>query len=117
MTDNINTQVGNAGNILPTNLGRVEYAQAAQVAAAKPESLEGSGAPREERRSKDVNGVKVDANASRPLGDVSLKFEIDNQTHDVTILILDKASRQVVRTIPPDEMARMDPGELLQLFA
>ncbi|MFZ5808685.1 MAG: flagellar protein FlaG [Chloroflexota bacterium] len=117
MTDNVTTQVGSAGNVLPANLGRVEYAQAAQVAAARPEKVEGSGAPREESRSKETGGVKVDAKASRPLGDVSLKFEIDNQTHDVTILILDKASRQVVRTIPPDEMARMDPGELLQLFA
>jgi len=41
---------------------------------------------------------------------------IDAETKDVTILILDRASRKVVRTIPPEEMAELDPGELLQLF-
>jgi len=54
--------------------------------------------------------------AITPLADISLKFEIDAETNDITILILDRASQQVVRTIPPEEMAEMDPGELLQLF-
>ncbi len=56
---------------------------------------------------------------NRPLfqmADVHLKFVIDAETKDVTILILDRTSRKVVRTIPPEEMAKIDPGELLQLF-
>lgn len=51
-----------------------------------------------------------------PLSDVMLKFKVDAKTNDVTILIVDRASRKVVRSIPSDEMARMDPGELLELF-
>lgn len=50
------------------------------------------------------------------MADVQLKFVIDAETKDVTILILDRTSRKVVRTIPPEEMAKLDPGELLQLF-
>ncbi len=117
MSEKVDTQVSHAGNALPVTLGRVGAAQATQIAATKKEKVESSGAPQKERESSDASGVKVDGKGTRPFGDVTLRFEIDSQTHDVTILILDKASRQVVRTIPPEEMARMNPGELLQLFA
>ncbi|MCX8062362.1 MAG: flagellar protein FlaG [Anaerolineales bacterium] len=117
MSDKIDTQISHVGSALPVTLGRVDPAQTAQVAAAKTEKVESSSAPQNERGSKDAAGIKINGKGTRPLGDVTLRFEIDSQTHDVTILILDKASRQVVRTIPPEEMARMDPGELLQLFA
>lgn len=117
MSDKIDTQISHVGSALPVTLGRVDPAQAAQVTAAKTEKVESTGTPQNERGSKDAAGIKINAKGTRPLGDVTLRFEIDSQTHDVTILILDKASRRVVRTIPPEEMARMDPGELLQLFA
>ncbi|MGB9521206.1 MAG: flagellar protein FlaG [Anaerolineales bacterium] len=54
---------------------------------------------------------------AKPLGDVSLKFRIDEDTHDVTVYIIDNSSKKVVRTIPPQEMAKINAGELLQLFA
>lgn len=54
---------------------------------------------------------------ARTAPDFSLKFQIDQETHEVTILLLDRASRQVVRTIPPKEMAQLKPGDLLELFA
>ncbi|PWH19895.1 MAG: hypothetical protein DDG59_01655 [Anaerolineae bacterium] len=117
MSEKIETQISHAGSVLPVTLGRVDSAQAAQVSAAKPEKVQQSGAPQNESSSKDAAGIKVSEKGKRPFGDVTLRFEIDSQTHDVTILILDKASQRVVRTIPPEEMARMDPGELLQLFA
>jgi hypothetical protein len=53
---------------------------------------------------------------ANPFQDVSIKFKVDAKTNDVTIMILDRATRKVVRTIPPEEMNRMDPGELLELF-
>lgn len=72
-----------------------------------------------------ARGVTKGAEAAQPtkeeqsnsLVDISLKFQVDAETQDVTILILDRASRRVVRTIPPEEMSSLDPGELLQLFA
>ncbi|GAB4481826.1 MAG: hypothetical protein Kow0088_24330 [Anaerolineales bacterium] len=117
MSDKIETQISHAGNALPVTLGRVDAVQAAQVSAAKTEKVEGKSTPQNEQSSKDAAGIKVNGKGARPLGDVTLRFEIDSQTHDVTILILDRASQKVVRTIPPEEMARLDPGELLQLFA
>ena len=58
--------------------------------------------------------------ASRPekisLLDISLRYQIDEKTQDVTLLILDRSSRKVIRSIPPEDMTKMDPGELLELF-
>lgn len=48
---------------------------------------------------------------------ISLVFKVDQQTRDLTVYILDRASRQVVRTIPADEIAKLNPGDLLELFA
>jgi hypothetical protein len=48
--------------------------------------------------------------------EISLKYQIDEKTQDVTLLILDRASRKVIRSIPPEDMTKMDPGELLELF-
>jgi hypothetical protein len=46
---------------------------------------------------------------------VRLQFEIDAETQDVTVLILDKASQKVLRTIPPEEMTKLQAGDLLEL--
>ncbi len=48
--------------------------------------------------------------------DISLRFQVDEETQDVTLLILDKNTREVIRSIPPDEMNKIGPGELLELF-
>ena len=51
------------------------------------------------------------------VSDLNLRFMVDSQTKDVTILVVDRSSKKVVRTIPPEEASKLDPGELLQLFA
>jgi uncharacterized FlaG/YvyC family protein len=50
-------------------------------------------------------------------GDVRLKFIVDSKTNDVTVLVLDKASRQVIRTIPSDELQNLTRGDLVTIFA
>jgi hypothetical protein len=50
-------------------------------------------------------------------GDVSLKFIVDSKTNDVTVLVLDKASRQIIRTIPNDELKNLTRGDLVTVFA
>lgn len=63
--------------------------------------------------------AKTNTKPAKPvksLGDISLKFKIDANTNDVTVLILDRSNRRVVRTIPPEEMKELNPGDLLELF-
>jgi len=59
------------------------------------------------------------ANTPSPVlnGDVRLKFIVDSKTNDVTVLVLDKASRQIIRTIPTDELNNLTQGDLVTIFA
>jgi uncharacterized FlaG/YvyC family protein len=49
--------------------------------------------------------------------DISLKFQVDDQTNQITVLVLDRSTDKVIRTIPADEMNKLSSGELLSLFA
>jgi len=49
------------------------------------------------------------------LSDVRLKFQVDPETKDVTVLVLDKASKKVIRTIPPEDIRKLNEGELFEL--
>jgi uncharacterized FlaG/YvyC family protein len=51
------------------------------------------------------------------LSNIYLRFRIDPETNDVTLFVLDRAAKEVVRTIPADELAKLGPGELFELFA
>ncbi|NPV87549.1 MAG: hypothetical protein HPY45_16250 [Anaerolineae bacterium] len=49
-----------------------------------------------------------------PIGkDTSLKFRVDAEKHEVTILIVDRATDKVIATIPPEAIKDLPPGELL----
>jgi len=48
--------------------------------------------------------------------EISLRFRVDAETQEVTLLILDKNTRELIRSIPPEEMKNIGPGELLELF-
>jgi uncharacterized FlaG/YvyC family protein len=45
--------------------------------------------------------------------DTSLKFSVDPEKHEVTIMILDRATNKVIATIPQDAIKDMPPGEVL----
>ena len=49
--------------------------------------------------------------------DVVLRFNVDRETHEVTVYIMDRASRQIIRTIPPDELSKLKAGDLIELMA
>ncbi len=49
------------------------------------------------------------------LADVHLHFKVDPVTHEVTVLVLDKTNNKVIRTIPPEELAQLQQGGLLEL--
>jgi hypothetical protein len=51
-----------------------------------------------------------------PKLDIQLRFQVDPKTRELTIMVLDKAARRVLRTIPPEEMARLHAGELIEIF-
>lgn len=44
-----------------------------------------------------------------------LKFQVDRESNEVTVLILDARSHEVIRTVPPEELSELTPGELINL--
>jgi len=44
-----------------------------------------------------------------------LKFQVDRESNEVTVLILDARSHEVIRTVPPEELSELSPGELINL--
>ncbi len=77
-----------------------QAAAAAQEAAAKPAA---KSAPAQEP-------------VSRQNENISLEFKVDPEKQDVTVLILDKSTRKVIRTIPPEELSKLREGDLVELF-
>jgi len=51
------------------------------------------------------------------LSNVSLQFRVDEKTKDVTVFVVDKDSKRVLRSIPATELAKLQAGDLLKLTA
>jgi uncharacterized FlaG/YvyC family protein len=113
MPDNLIPQVGRADNPLPVNPVQASQTQAASTRQAL---TPGAVTMQADTHGKDQAEVKKEKKFSSPHTDITLKFKIDEETNDVTILMLDRETRKVVRTIPPEEMTKLDPGQLLELF-
>ncbi len=114
MGDMLSSQINQAAKILPVSQGAVTYAQIEQTSLVDLKAKEAQSA---QIKTDEEPLKKLKEKFAKPLGDVSLKFKVDEDTHDVTVFIVDNASKKVVRTIPPEEMAKINAGELLQLFA
>ena len=86
-----------ATQINPTLFEPQSYEQAASVSAGSrpPEAVQNSP----------VSGA----------GKTKLKFQVDRDSNEVTVLILDAKSHEVIRTVPPEELAELTPGDLMDL--
>ena len=82
-----------------------------QTASAKPKDLN-SVAKVENETQENTNTPVREAMLS--LGkDTSLRFRVDPEKHQVTVMILDKATNKVIATIPQEAIKDLPPGELL----
>lgn len=55
--------------------------------------------------------------AANSLANVSIRFQMDEKTNNVTIFLVDRKTRKVLRSIPASELHRMQVGDLLKLTA
>lgn len=51
------------------------------------------------------------------LADVSIHFRIDEKTRDLTVFIVDRKTKRILRSIPPSEVHNLRAGDLLKLTA
>jgi uncharacterized FlaG/YvyC family protein len=50
------------------------------------------------------------------MSNVSLKFEVDEKTNEITIKIMDQTTKKVIRSIPPEELKDLRDGVMVELF-
>jgi uncharacterized FlaG/YvyC family protein len=110
MSENDISSLSLGGYSLPTRLSQPGFQPASQAVSQASSMTQES-----DRRTKSNSPVDRDA-SSRTKSDVSLEFKVDPDNQDVTVLILDKKSRKVIRTIPPEELSKLREGDLVELF-
>ncbi len=77
-------------------------------------------AARLNEQSKAVKPTSKDKPAASPVksvGDIQLKFQVNEETKQVTVYVVDRESKRVIRSIPPDELNNLQAGDLVELLA
>ncbi len=77
-------------------------------------------AARINEQSKVVKPTSEDKPAASPVksvGDIQLKFQVNDETKQVTVYVVDRESKRVIRSIPPDELNNLQAGDLVELLA
>jgi len=59
--------------------------------------------------------VETEAGQTGGLENVSIHFRVDDETNAVTIFLVDRKSRKVLRSLPASELQKMQIGDLLKL--
>ena len=90
------------------------FKQAQQALARQAAARQNDQAAAETERQKEQ---QAEVSQARMQMNVQLKFKVDAETNDVTILILDRQSHRVIRTIPAEEISKLKEGDLVELFA
>jgi uncharacterized FlaG/YvyC family protein len=66
---------------------------------------------------KPVKQVENESEQAKNLSNVSIHFQVDEETQQLTVFLIDKASRRVIRSIPANELNKLQAGDLLKLTA
>jgi uncharacterized FlaG/YvyC family protein len=88
---------------------QVQAQQVAQVKAAQPVKQAEPAA--EEKKVVEAKSTPVKTS------DVQLRFIVDGETNNITVLVVDRTNQRVIRSIPPEELNQFQKGDLLSLFA
>ena len=86
----------------------VNNAYSQQNKVQKAQSKRRSLFSRVSRKKNNVSGASM--------RDTQLRFKVDPKTNELTVFLVDKGSKKVIRTIPPDELNNVRDGEFLELF-
>jgi len=85
----------------------------AVTAAKQAPAQEKAALPEKAARPVEATPAALVGNASN----IALQFRVDEKTKDVTVFVVDKASKKVLRSIPASELAKLGAGELLKMTA
>ncbi len=93
------------------NAGKVDKAAEQQQAVSQQVESKAKGQNKEyEGSQQSISQIAAETK------NLSLRFKVDPDTREINVMMIDKESGQVVRTIPPEELANFTEGKLLELF-
>lgn len=86
-----------------------ENAEASQALAVQSKTAQQSKSKTEEAEKTELPLTSM--------ANISLKFKIDEETRNITVYVIDRESKRVLRSIPPEEMNKLQAGDLVELLA
>jgi len=98
----------------PTGNALIQAAQASQIEPG-PKSQEAGAVTKPKAKEKSSAPENKPQPAQSSVADVRLKFSVDPETNDVTVMMVDKTSNKIIRTIPPEELKNLREGGLVEL--
>lgn len=60
---------------------------------------------------------KAESAGAGSLANVSIHFRVDEDTNDVTVFLVDRKTKKILRSIPASELQKLQVGDLLKLTA
>ena len=66
---------------------------------------------------KPIKTIESESEQAKNVSSVSIHFQVDGETGQLTVFLIDKASRRVIRSIPASELNKLQAGDLLKLTA
>jgi hypothetical protein len=64
-----------------------------------------------------VKPVEMDSGQNGGPANVSIHFRLDDKTNELTVFVVDRKTKRVIRSIPANELHKLQAGELLKLTA
>ncbi len=66
---------------------------------------------------KPIKPVENESAQAQNMSNVSIHFQVNDETQQLTVFLVDKATRRVIRSIPASELSKLQAGDLLKLTA
>ncbi len=106
---------------LVSQVNGLHPAESGSLAIQVEALLRATAAPKLGHAAHEQQAVKTSeqlpAQGSGSAASISLQFRADEQTGKMTIFVVDRASKQVLRSIPASELHKLQAGDLLKLTA
>lgn len=67
------------------------------------------------RKEKAQVDTQAEVNNADSLANVSIHFRVDDKSNNVTVFLVDRKSKKVLRSIPASELQKLQIGDLLKL--
>jgi uncharacterized FlaG/YvyC family protein len=61
--------------------------------------------------------IEVQTEQGENVSNVSIHFRLDDKTNELTVFVVDRKTKRVLRSIPASELHKLQVGELLKLTA